>query len=653
MMKQNFKQAPKALSLLLALAMCLLMLAACAPDDVTEPTDSESRAPSDTAAPASSESTTTDTESESSTTSPDGDTYSLSEFALVRPDNASSGVIDMAIAFSESLLSYQINATLKNDFIAKGEETQVLTAKEILFGQTNRTETETAMANMPDDQDWGICFFEHKIAIVGRSEKALKLAMEAFIKNYVKKSSGGVLSEIPSTKCEWGTDPSLTAGLSPFAFSDYPMFSRVYDEAKLCSNYVCQYLYKNVTDAAVTEYIGRLEANGFTKAQENAAGSIRTATLMKEEGMITLTYQTSDSSLIVTADSYASDTYQKPAENSWQKLTDNTFCVMTLDYSKYTCAAGCDPKYDNNGLCYIIILEDGRFIVYDGGYADSNGTNDCEIIYEFLRDNNRREGKPVVAAWIFTHSHADHYGAFKSFTSKHAQDVTVERLIANTGKDSCYTGGHDGFLEKLRSYESYYKGAEFLQPHVGQKLYFCNVEIEVLYTHEMFHFNGITLNNENTASMVTRISMDGVSLLITGDSSQDAGRQMVKLYGNYLKSDFFQVNHHGNGGCWEDLYRKANPMYALWTTSQYGLKKRTAGETYPVGMPSDYDAKLNKKIFEAVGGTRESLDENGAINNWCADGPVEMMTFGENKTLSISYYNIREELLPERIPYNP
>jgi beta-lactamase superfamily II metal-dependent hydrolase len=371
-------------------------------------------------------------------------------------------------------------------------------------------------------------------------------------------------------------------------------------------------------------------------------------TFTKGEGMVHLAYSESTKDLVVTADMMASDLYTKPAAGSWEvKQEKSSFAVMTMDYSKYSCGLGCNPIYDNNGLSYVVTLQDGRYIVYDGGYESPN---DSEILYEFLRDNNKREGKPVIAAWVLTHSHGDHFGAFISFTAKHAADVTVENFVLNTGTSTCYTGGHDSTLESIGAYaKTYYGGAKVHQPHIGQRLYFCDVEMEILYTHEMFHFSGSNLTNENSASLVTRLWIDGVSILLTADAADNTNLAMARLYGDYLKSDFFQVPHHGNGGGREELYRLVRPTYALWTTSQPGFRRRTFGNSYSVGMPSAYIARLNKKIFEDVGGTRESINENGAINNWCADGPVDILTFGPNKTVNVTYYQIREELLPRNV----
>ena len=189
--------------------------------------------------------------------------------------------------------------------------------------------------------------------------------------------------------------------------------------------------------------------------------------------------------------------------------------------------------------------------------------------------------------------------------------------------------------------KSFGAGARQIRPHMGQVLYYGGVEIEVLHTHEQFHFNRLELNQENSASLVTRVLIDGVTFFLPGDAMENVCRELVRLYGDALKSDFFQIPHHGNRGNTNSLYDAVHPSYAMWNTSSYGFAKRTAGEPYPVGMPHPYDAMLNHRIYT----------ELGADHCWCADDAVDILSFGENKELKIDLYQIRKELLPERIPY--
>ncbi len=636
----------KLLCMLLVCCLCAVTLLACTPDPVPPPADSGAVSDSESAAPESESQSESETETETdSDTEPYLPGIHLDEYVIVRPETDSAEDRQLAIDLLNKLSKQGIDLSIEDDWVATPAEASN-TRKEILLGKTNRPETETALEEMGEEHDFVVRFFENKIVLVGVSSDCTELAMTKFLNTYVAKATKGVLTDVLVGDLVYGTNPAFDGVQTLYGFHDYPRFARSFEESFVCNNDVVQYLYVDVPTAAVTNYGTRLENAGFSRWQSRTVNGKQLYTYGNGEGMVHVQYDTAAQRLIVTADPLLSSAYQKPQEGSWEKVTENSFAVMTLDYSNYTCNTGCDPKYDNNGLCYIITLEDGRFIVYDGGYA-SPQAYDYEIIYQYLVDNNHRtdaHGKPVIAAWVLTHSHADHYGAFQSFTEAHNRDVVVENFVLNTGESQCYASGHDTYLERISSkIHAYYDGAKELQPHIGQSLYFCNVEIEVMYTHEQYHFDGHDLKSENEASMVTRIHMNGMSLLLTADAGKTSSAEMVAFHGDALKSDFMQVNHHGNGGCTVELYERVLPTYVLWTTSQPGMEKRTAGSAYPVGMPSAYDASLNKRIF----------DETGAANNWCGDGTVEIMTFGAGKTVHIEEYTVDPALLPERIPYNP
>ena len=63
---------------------------------------------------------------------------------------------------------------------------------EVLIGNTNRPESETALASL-GDYDYGIFVVGTKLCIVGKSERAIKCAMEDFLNNYLKVTADGTV----------------------------------------------------------------------------------------------------------------------------------------------------------------------------------------------------------------------------------------------------------------------------------------------------------------------------------------------------------------------------------------------------------------------------------------------------------------------------
>jgi len=115
----------------------------------------------------------------------------VSEYVLIRPDESTNelwkaaGVIHRGIndACGESTIEYT------TDWVNRGEEVPVGT-KEILFGPTNRPESDAAYALIPQRlnnmYDYAIKFDGTRIAIAGGSDEALAMAAEYFTETYIK-----------------------------------------------------------------------------------------------------------------------------------------------------------------------------------------------------------------------------------------------------------------------------------------------------------------------------------------------------------------------------------------------------------------------------------------------------------------------------------
>ena len=79
------------------------------------------------------------------------------------------------------------------------------------------------------------------------------------------------------------------------------------------------------------------------------------------------------------------------------------------------------------GMSYTVRLSDGRFIVIDGGW---NFTPDARELMRVLKAGSPFE-KPVIAAWIMTHAHCDHYRCFNTFCELFGGEFTVEKFMLN------------------------------------------------------------------------------------------------------------------------------------------------------------------------------------------------------------------------------
>ena len=66
---------------------------------------------------------------------------------------------------------------------------------------------------------------------------------------------------------------------------------------------------------------------------------------------------------------------------------------------------------DSSGMCYVIHLSDGTFIIIDGGEADELGAGIYDFNSQALKNHLMSVTggeKPIISAWFITHFHLDH-----------------------------------------------------------------------------------------------------------------------------------------------------------------------------------------------------------------------------------------------------
>lgn len=197
-----------------------------------------------------------------------------------------------------------------------------------------------------------------------------------------------------------------------------------------------------------------------------------------------------------------------------------------------------------NGMAYIIQLKDGSYIIYDGSYSSQ-----ANVIREYLEDNRKGEGKPVVRAWVLTHSHSDHFPSFQTFCRELSDTATVEHVIYSPLNDQNFTMSEDnqGYFsgEKFQEDVANLKGVKLVYAHTGMEFTFCNLKLEVLMTPETLFKESADYGNFNNTSVVTRLYDESYGALFLGDMAKLGADRMMSVYGDYLKSDICQVSHHG------------------------------------------------------------------------------------------------------------
>ena len=487
-------------------------------------------------------------------------------------------------------------------------------AYQIVVGNTQFGESEEALSNLKKNQS-GIKVVGNKIIINGYTNSMLQEAIrewESMLEEYVVQEEDGTKTLVARVNEEVRmTDESILLDIPEFKGGTY---EAVYESG----NNNMQLVYTEVDASRIDAYLTSLAEAGFEVKEDNAIGTNRFVTCVGEAGLVHLSYFSYTGSLSITTDTLGETTY-KETEPEYEKVTDTTLAVMSLDYSHR-------EETDGNGESYVITLEDGRYIIIDGGYLQ-----DAEGLYQFLVDNNKRsDGKVVIAAWFLSHSHGDHYGCFGQFTSAYGSEVTLEYIVSAPGVSGMYSNGYDDYLEVnlARIAEETYQ-CQLIRPHTGQTLTFCNTQFQMLYTPEDYavRYGYGTITSENNASLVFKMTANGQTVLFTNDAEKAVSQLLCDTYGEELKSDIFQMNHHGVGGCIKRLCEYADPEYSLWTTNQISYDLRVSRE---IGGIDQYESNLY------------ILEKLGRENCFIADGDVEIISFPlEDKATDITYYTMQ------------
>ena len=458
-------------------------------------------------------------------------------------------------------------------------------AYEIQLGSTKRAESREFLGGL-DVMDYGIFVKNGKIVVGAYNDTTLALVYSLFedaLKDAKYKNDGNTVYGFPvGYKCvrtgnsNWVTDFPRPAGLQLSGAID------VYDGS-------LQYLYtgNGVSDTAFNSYCTLLENSGYTvlvpkNTIENSMFVTYVNTAKKTTVYVAYNamknasaqgvsdYEKALRVIVASTDSVTLPTAELLNANStYTKVTDTRITSVLLT---------------GGGNCYVMMLEDGSFIVFDGGDGSSAGVPARiwgvlnSMYLDVFGKNASSTNKIHIRAWYLSHGHGDHYYNMYSFfkNSTYNTMITLDYLITNFPSDAethntidINTSVRDGFFAEISNAMGGHP--KYLKVHTGQKLYFCNVEMEVLYTHEdLFPTSLQYFNNTGVAARFTIRNKDSSTAktdwLYLGDIQTRASRWMRAMYGSYLDTDMVQVSHHGATGVEWEFYQLTNAHVLWWPT---------------------------------------------------------------------------------------
>lgn len=292
-------------AILLVLVLALCALCACGSDGTHDDGTSSSDASSDT----------TPADSDAQTPTADILLSGLSQYAVVRPEEAEQEEIDAAVEIYNALKELGVSG-MKTDFLKPGatDGKYIESDYEILVGQTNRAATAQLLDSMRCD-DYAYAVVGTKIVIVGGSAKATATAAAAFVKDVVKAphEDGVLMSDDDTVSFTKTTYPVDSLALAGTGIADFKIVYKA--SSKLGEKEMAASLSKAIltstgyrmqvasdreayvegreiligeTSRKVDAYAKKLDANGYYLGVEgdfivvNGGGSLGLATAVNE-----------------------------------------------------------------------------------------------------------------------------------------------------------------------------------------------------------------------------------------------------------------------------------------------------------------------------------------------------------------------------------
>ncbi len=494
-------------------------------------------------------------------------------------------------------LLYDEKIIVEEDFLIPGQSYNSDTV-EILVGATAYDESATAFDGV-EYGGYAVKVVGNKILVAAYTPDGYAAAADA-LGALIDKNTNAEDKSVVLQRADIMFSGSVSSRISAIPTYDGGAFYGYYEAGED----VDEIIVKKTNEAEFFDYLKKLETLGYTCYNSNEMAGNSFATYNGAEYTINAGYYKSDDSVRIMIEALVTDPLPNTPQE-YTKVTSSQLTLVGIEYADANDATG----YVSNGLSMLIRLEDGRFIIVDGGFRRRACAEKLRsLLIEQSKDYVTRNKDITIAAWIITHAHGDHLGTLCSYTSLFAQ-FKVEKIIVNfmsyNERYKCMSayptnwgttapdgGSWDGVATAAKVLKT-----EMHIAHAGEVYCFADARLEVLYTIENIGPEPFDAGL-NTTSLIIKANVSGSTLLITGDATGIAMRKTVDNYGSYIQSDLVQVAHHGFTTFGTEsgtiaAYKAAAPSCVLWPIGGHAYSKCEV-RSYNAPL-SDLDANPNYK----------------------------------------------------------
>lgn len=270
-------------------------------------------------------------------------------------------------------------------------------------------------------------------------------------------------------------------------------------------------------------------------------------------------------------------------------ITKDADKINTWKITQYSSVTG------NQAEFYSIERGDGELVLVDGGFEE-----DAEQVMDVIRAHDNH-----VYAWIITHPHPDHVGAFNAVMSQYQDQIQVDKIYTTkvnkeryeeTAQDYDVIDAYYKFLDVSKDF------ANITYLEENDEFEMIGLHVEVLHAWDEF-VDRQPLHSCNFGSLMFKLEGKKQSILYCSDNGDDGKgcgpmeQDILSDQKDNLDADYVQLGHHGNWGFTEDFYDYVTPDVAFMDAPA-SITQAPEGAGVP-GKP--FDAADMRKHLESEG----------------------------------------------------
>lgn len=238
----------------------------------------------------------------------------------------------------------------------------------------------------------------------------------------------------------------------------------------------------------------------------------------------------------------------KRSYSAWSDAKSVTIRYLYWNVTQYQSVTG------KQAMIYAITDRYNKLILIDGGYD-----KDADQIRKIIKEHNNR-----VYAWILTHPHGDHIGAFNKIMASDS-GIKVDRIFATSVNSKRYRETAKAAAD-VAAYDAFCKVAAKLSNvrYLKENDTFSSLGLSFKVLHGWDqNVDALEESMCNNGSLMFKVQGKARSMLFCADT-EDAVEQSIRAaHGDELPSDFVQCGHHGFWGLSDEFYDLVDPETAF------------------------------------------------------------------------------------------